>query len=607
MNDLKEDIKLKAEIGDVVREYVELKRIGHKLKGLCPFHSEKTPSFYVDSQKQFFYCFGCKEGGDVIRFIEKVEHLDFYDALKFLADKYHIDVDEYKKNSSNSKEYVKTDIKKYLLKINLSALNFYKSNLKLSDEAYNYLLNRGIDDNLIETFDIGLSMDKENSLNNYISDKKVKYEDLVKAGLLNVDESKRYYYDRFVNRIMFPIKNIHGDVVGFGGRSIGDKMPKYLNSPETVIFNKSNTLYNINIAKDYIKEKNYLILVEGYMDVIKLHKYGYKNVIATLGTAFTDSHAKYIKRYTNDVVIIYDGDEAGMKAAKKASDILYDEGVNIRVVYLLEKLDPDEFLEKYGNESFDKLIDNALNYFEYNKKILLELYDINTLEGKESFYIEILKILIKIPDNAIKDSYARELSSILNYDKDEIKKDARYSSENKQDISKVNSEELNELFNINKLGYLERRVLYLSLISNKYYRELEKSIRLKKFEYDYVKNILLKLSEYYKVYDEFNKNNADSYFEVDELIIINDILKKYQKNDKEVQIDYDEEVTKIIINMAIEILDNELKSVINEINSVHLRADLTDKQIEEIKAKKRKIFEKLTKEKSTLLKAKEEN
>ena len=307
MNDIKdiiEEVKSRCDIVSTISQYIELKSSGINYKGLCPFHGEKTPSFYVNESKQIYKCFGCGEGGDVINFVMKMENLDFIDAVKVLAQKYGIEINTNMDEESKKKL---EKIKKFQ-DIHTEAARFYFSNLHTKkNSGYAYLRSRGLDNKIIKKFGLGYSLASWNSLMDYLTSKGYSNKDLIECGLLAHKKESNKIYDKFRNRVMFPIFDYRGNVIGFGGRVLDDSLPKYLNSPDTITFNKRYNLYGLNFSRKEIKNKT-LILVEGYMDLISLYQYGIKNVVATLGTALTKEQGMLIKRYADNVIISYDSD-----------------------------------------------------------------------------------------------------------------------------------------------------------------------------------------------------------------------------------------------------------------------------------------------------------
>lgn len=379
-----DEIKSRCNIVDVIGRVVALKRAGSNYKGLCPFHNEKTPSFVVSEQKQIFTCFGCGATGDVIKFVEKYENLDFVGAVEKLAAEYNIDV---KNNFGNSEKRDK------LYEINREAARFFfRSFYANKNRGYDYMKNRGIEPLILKKFGIGYADEKWDSL--YIHLRGLGFDDgsMLDLGLISKGKDGRYY-DKFRDRVIFPIINTNGKVIGFGGRAIGDAMPKYLNSAESQIFLKKNNLFGLNLAKQDISKENRAILVEGYMDMISLYQAGIRNVAASLGTALTENQAKLLKRYTQNVVLSYDADSAGQAAALRGLDILQHEGCKVRVLHVSDGKDPDEFVKKNGRKAFSELIENALPLTDYKLEAAKKGFDLTSTEGKVDYIRKAAEIL----------------------------------------------------------------------------------------------------------------------------------------------------------------------------------------------------------------------
>ena len=356
-----DELKMNINIVDVVGKEVSLKKSGSNHKGLCPFHSEKTPSFMVNEEKQIFNCFGCGEKGDVIRFVQRFYNLSFMDAVDKLCEEYGIKRPDY----SGGK---RIDYDKYY-EINAKAARFFYKNLTGGPNiGYSYLKGRGLTDHTIASFGLGYAPDSWNSLTDHLRKEGVSDADMVKLGLAS--EGKKGIYDKFRDRVMFPIFSTNGKVIGFGGRAIGDIKPKYLNSPESEIFLKKNNLYALNFTKKDISERDHVIMVEGYMDVISLFQSGVRNVAASLGTALTDNQAKLISRYTKNVVLSYDSDNAGIKAALRGISIMKGQSLNVKVLTVDDGKDPDEFVKKHGREAFERLVKKAVPGTEFRLNAL---------------------------------------------------------------------------------------------------------------------------------------------------------------------------------------------------------------------------------------------
>lgn len=376
MNSITDEIKNRCNIVDVVGRYVKLRRTGTDYMGLCPFHSEKTPSFSVSEKKQFFYCFGCGESGDVISFVQKIENVDFMTAVRRLADRCGINMDDYgfRNEGRNNRIY----------EMNRDAAYFFLHSLvDRPNPGRDYILNRGLDLKTIAKFGIGYAPDSWNSLFNHMTEKGYTPDQLASAGLLSV--SRGNHYDRFRGRVIFPIINTRGKVLGFGGRIISDGKPKYLNTPESPVFSKRDNLFGLNLTRKEIADSDCAIIVEGYMDMVSLYQSGVKNVAATLGTALTAAQCSLISRYTKNIILSYDSDNAGRNAALRGIEVIRKAGLNARVLHVVDGKDPDEYIRKYGKESFLKLAEEALPYADYRLEHVRSEADLSTQQGKMRF------------------------------------------------------------------------------------------------------------------------------------------------------------------------------------------------------------------------------
>ncbi len=407
-----EAIKEAHDIVDTIGNYIEVKSSGTSYKALCPFHNEKTPSFMINRDKQIYKCFGCGEGGDVLQFVMKMENLDFIEALKLLGEKANIPVDTEDNISDQERQETKQ-----LYEINrIAGLYYYKNLTSSQNKGLQYFKKRGVTSGEIKAFGLGLAEDRWDGLLDYLVKNNYPKETIEKTGLILKNKQGDRYYDRFRNRIIYPIFNTRGMVIGFGGRVLDQSLPKYLNSPETKIFNKRKILYGLNLAKKNIKDHQ-LILVEGYMDVIALHGNGVKNAVATLGTSLTKDHGQLLKKYANEVVVAFDGDEAGVKATLRSIQILENEGLKIRVLSLGKEEDPDDFIRRRGKEVFYQRIKESPNHIEYQIQNIRERYPLNSTEGKVDFSKEATKLLRKVKSPIEQEAYAEELAKELSLSK----------------------------------------------------------------------------------------------------------------------------------------------------------------------------------------------
>lgn len=400
-DDIIEEVRQKNDIVDVVSQYVKLTRKGSSYFGLCPFHNEKTPSFSVTPGKQMYYCFGCGAGGNVFNFIMEYENYTFGEALKHLADRAGVELPqiEYSKEVRE-----KAQERAELLEINKQAAQYFYYQLRTEKGAqgYQYLTGRGLSEETMRKFGLGYSDKFGGGLYQFLKSKGYGDDRLRESGLFNVDE-RHGMYDKFWNRVIFPIMDVNNRVIGFGGRVMGDGKPKYLNSPETKIFDKSRNLYGLNVART--TRKKYLILCEGYMDVISMHQAGFTNAVASLGTALTSGHASLLKRYTQEVLLLYDSDEAGVRAALRAIPILREAGVNSRVVNLRPYKDPDEFIKNLGAEAFEERLEQASDSFMFRVSIAESEFSMEEPQGQNRFFERCAEMLLELKDELERNLY----------------------------------------------------------------------------------------------------------------------------------------------------------------------------------------------------------
>ena len=400
-DDIIEEVRQKNDIVDVVSQYVRLTRRGSTYFGLCPFHNEKTPSFSVTPGKQMYYCFGCGAGGNVYNFIMEYENYTFGEALKHLADRAGV---ELPKIEYSREVREKAEQRAELLEINKQAAQYYYYQLRTEGGkiGYQYLSGRGLSEETMRKFGLGYSDKFGGGLYTFLKSKGYSDERLRESGLFNVDE-RHGMYDKFWNRVIFPIMDVNNRVIGFGGRVMGDGKPKYLNSPETKIFDKSRNLYGLNIART--TRKKYLILCEGYMDVISMHQAGFTNAVASLGTALTSGHASLLKRYTQEVLLLYDSDEAGIRAALRGIPILRDAGVSSRVVNLKPNKDPDEFIKNMGAEAFEERLGQASDSFMFRVSIAESEFPMDEPQGQNRFFERCAELLLELKDELERNLY----------------------------------------------------------------------------------------------------------------------------------------------------------------------------------------------------------
>lgn len=422
-----QDLKMRSDIGDIAGAYVNLKRRGKNLVGLCPFHNEKTPSFHIYPENGSFYCFGCSAGGDVITFVMRIENLDYMEAIRFLAQRAGMQMPEDGVDSSMAK------LRTRILEINREAARFYHGALKTPEgrPGAEYLHRRQMDTGTITHFGLGYAPDNGFSLVNYLKGKGYTNEEMVQANVAGISK-KGNLYDRFRARAMFPIIDLRGNVVAFGGRILTDEKPKYINTSDTPVYHKSAGLFAMNFAKD--SGQRQLILAEGYMDVIALHRAGFTNAIASLGTSLTEEQARILSRYADEVIICYDADEAGQRATQRAIPILKNAGLFIKVLSLPGGKDPDEFIRNYGTDGparLRQLIEKSGNEIEYKLHKLRADYDVKTSEGKIKYLQEAALVLAEEGNVLSQDIFAGQLSQEFSVGKDAILGMVKKNSEKK--------------------------------------------------------------------------------------------------------------------------------------------------------------------------------
>ncbi len=431
-----ERVRERSDIYSVVSHYVQLTQKSGRYWGCCPFHNEKTASFSVSPDKGLFYCFGCGAGGDVFKFLSLIENVSYFEAIKLQAQRLGIDLPT--KNFSPEEERRRRE-EKILLKINELARDFYHDCLiktARGEVGRKYLAARGITQETIETFKLGFAPDEWENIFNRFTRQDFTAQQLEAVGLIVKRKNISGYYDRFRARVMIPIADVFGRVVGFGGRVIdsADDTPKYLNTAETVLFNKRNLLFGLDKSNRAISAAGKVIVVEGYMDAISLFSAGVKNVVATLGTAFTAEHTKLILRYAKKIIFCYDSDEAGQRATYRALPIVQAAGAEVFVVKVPDGKDPDEFIRKHGKEAFENLVEHAATLIDYRMKYVLEHADLSTIRGKIQALQEILPAVIKIPDNITRNEYQKKIAAVLFLDEqlvaDEWKKSLRTAQQN---------------------------------------------------------------------------------------------------------------------------------------------------------------------------------
>ncbi|MDU3457842.1 MAG: DNA primase, partial [Peptoniphilus harei] len=467
------EIRDRADIVDLIGEYVDLKRSGSNYMGLCPFHSEKTPSFSVSPSKSIFKCFGCGVGGDVITFVMKRENLSFPEAVEFLADKYNVRLEVYKDENKEASEK-----RNRLYEINREAGLHFLKNYEASQKTQLYLKNRMLSDKTIRSYGIGYSKDSWTDLYDHLTKMGYREDELLELNLISKSKNGNYI-DRFRDRVMFPIINRNNRIIGFGARTFGDAKPKYLNSRETPIFHKGSNVFNINIiSRESTRER--IILVEGYMDVISLYNSGINYSVASLGTSLTIDQANIIKKMARDIYICYDSDSAGINATSRAIDIFLQASVKPKIIELEGGLDPDDFIKKYGVEGFENKIKSAISCIEFKIKKLKENFNLEDSEGLSNFTIESAKILSSIKNPIERDIFVKDFSRKYNISYTAIENYINYLNRNKLKETKREKFKVKKNTNVVKSNKAraQEELLSYSLLDNDIYKYIRNKIEV---------------------------------------------------------------------------------------------------------------------------------
>ena len=511
-----DDVRQSNDIVDVISQYVRLKRSGRNYFGLCPFHNEKSPSFSVSPEKQIFHCFGCGVGGNVFTFLTKIEGINFVEAVQLLAERANIQLPTLENNLDSAKETLKTKV----YQVNEFTAQFYHENLYKPESkiAQEYIKKRKLSNETLKAFQIGFS-GKFDELYKELIKQGFEEKEILESGLVNKNE-RGQYIDRYRNRLMFPICDIRGRVIAFGGRVLDDSKPKYINSPENVVYSKGRHLYGLNVAKKYdIKQK--LLIVEGYMDVISLHQRDIHNVVASLGTALTQQQGYLLRNNTEQIILSYDSDEAGQTAKIRAMEILQNMGCDIRVLQMEGAKDPDEYVIKYGNARFQNLIDKAISVIEFKVKILRQSLNLENTNDKIKFLNEVAKILSKIDNSMEREIYIEKIAKEYDVSKEAIYAEVnKLTYKNRKDEKVLNKKkpvvvhkENNNIKDVpEKTKRRENTILSILLLGDKNIFEIIKqNIAIKDFKYEIDKKIAKKL------YEEFEIGNSNINSIIDDL------------------------------------------------------------------------------------------
>ncbi len=518
-DELIDEIKNKNDIVDVISQYVTLKRSGRNFFGLCPFHKEKSPSFSVSPDKQIFHCFGCGVGGNVFHFLQKIENISFLEALESLANQAGINLP----TLDNAVDDKLIRLKSKVYKINEIAANFYHERLYKpeSKQAQDYIKKRRLDNKTLKNFLIGYS-GNFNELYMELKRQGFTEEEILASCLVNKNENGKYI-DRFRRRLMFPIQDTRNRIIAFGGRVLDDSKPKYINSPENIVYHKGRHLFGLNIAKKVEIKK--IIIVEGYMDAISLHQRGIHNAVASLGTALTEQQGRLLRKSSEQIIIGYDADGAGQAATLRGLEILQNLGCDIRILQIYGAKDPDEFVTKYGPERFQKCVDNAISLVEYKIKMLKQKLNLENTNDKIKFLNEIAKVLAKVTNNIEREVYIEKISSDYHISKEAIYSEINKLLYKKKDnlktietasrvvIKKKEDEEIDEA-----VEKRESLLIYLLLqYPNQSYLKISNEISPNELKIEINKKILSKLYEELQKGNS-NTNNATDWFSDEETI-----------------------------------------------------------------------------------------
>lgn len=483
-DELIEEIRVRSDIVEVISDRVLLKKSGANYKGLCPFHSEKTPSFIVSPAKQIFHCFGCNEGGNVYQFVMKIENISFPDSVLLLARKYGINITDQKIKGVNSSQ------KNTLYDVNAMAAEFFQrqlSDLPQGKTAREYLRKRGITDNIIESFKIGYASTSWDGVHQFLKKKGISTDIQNSAGLIKERENGGGYVDRFRERIIFTISDSEGRVVGFGGRILNDtdSRPKYLNSPETLVYKKGNILYGLNITKDSIRKSKEAFLVEGYFDLITVYQHGIKNIIATSGTALTEDHARILRRYTDTVTLVFDGDEAGRNASDRGGIVLLNGGVKVKVISLPHGNDPDNFIREKSGEGFLNIARESKTFMEYIINKAIAESDLKSLDEKIRCINSVIPFLSIISNSVERSIYLSLLAEKTGVSEkaimDEMSK-KEYRMQNTEYVTKKSSTPHSALRTPHSHNKAERILVQLMLLDNKNIEKIKRHISIDDFK-----------------------------------------------------------------------------------------------------------------------------
>ena len=515
-----DEILDRTDIVALIETYLPLKRQGRNMVGLCPFHLEDTPSFSVSPDKQMFYCFGCQKGGNAISFVMEYEHLSFMEALEKLANRVGVTLPERELTAGQKKFY---DEKRRLTEINKAAAAFYRGQLRKTPQALAYLEKRGISEEIAERFFLGFAADTWDQLRNYLLQKGFREPDLVTAGVVSKSESGKCF-DRFRNRLIFPICDKKGDFIAFGGRVLDDGLPKYLNTPETPVFHKGKNLYGLHLAYSAMRREGEAFLLEGNVDVITAHQFGIDNAVAPLGTAFTEDHAKILKRYCGRVIVAFDGDGAGQRATAKALDLLMAVGIRPYAMTIPAPYDPDDYLRGFGREGWLKLREAALTYMDFKIRAAMENHDPNTAEGKADILAELGPSLVKLGNAVERSEYIHEISEKLRISEEVLRSDIRRkTAEGRSDFGR--GVDLGREKTPKGLATAKNCVLYYAAENKGVFRDIEAATKWSFLDSAAEKAVVRTIREHEEAYSWRFRDLVDLAAEEDKSLISSYIMR----------------------------------------------------------------------------------
>ena len=528
-NEIVDNIIDKTDIVEVIAARIPLKKAGRNFKAACPFHGEKTPSFVVSPDKQIFHCFGCGIGGNALSFLMKYEQLNFREAAKILADKVGV-----KLPASQFVDKGRDSFLDKLFSLNEAAKNFYKAYLASPNGKLcsRYLKERGISDDTVNMFQLGFAPNLWEGLIAFFKKKDIELNLLEKAGLALPSEKGKGHYDRFRNRIIFPIFDLRNKVVGFGARVLDNSQPKYINSPETPIYNKGRNLYGLNFSKGHIKEKDYAIIVEGYLDLIVPYQYGIKNIGATLGTALTPDQVKLLRRFSKTVIIVFDSDKAGEEASLRGLDILVSLDMNVRIARLPKGYDPDSFIRKNGKIAFEKIVSSSKDLFDYKIDLLMNRFNKDGVRGRAAIATLMLPTIARIPNEILKASFLKKLSGMLSIDESALKAELRKV---RRDYSYTVSWQKPQHEKA-RTSHAELLLLSIILEDPEVLRIVDENLEINKFKQASIKQIINKVKSIYNEGKGVVPSKLIAYFDdeevkniISEAVSIRDTLLDRQK------------------------------------------------------------------------------